>query len=204
VRLAGFGQGFDELVAEGGDVFGFAAGDEVAVLDDFLVDPVGTGVFEVGVDGGPGGDGLSFDDVGFDQAPGAVADGGYGFSGFDELFDEGNGVFVGAEDVGVDLSAGEDEGVVVGGLDLVDEMVDFDGFAPVGVVPALDLAFFDGDDFDSGSGFFEVLLGVGEFDLLVAVGGENGDLFAVDLFGHSILLCCSTRVGLRNGLLPNQ
>src|SRR5260370_33429490 len=70
--LAGFGQGFDELVAEGGDVFGFAAGDEVAGLDYLFVDPVGAGVFEVGVGGGPGGYGLSFDDVCFDQAPGEL------------------------------------------------------------------------------------------------------------------------------------
>jgi len=101
----GFGQGCDDLVAEGGDVLGFAAGDEVAVLDDFFVDPGGAGVFEVGVDGGPGGDGFAFDDVGFDQAPGAVADSGYGFSRFYELLDEGDGVFVGAELVGVDLAS---------------------------------------------------------------------------------------------------
>jgi len=144
--LAGFGQGCDDLVAEGGDVFGLAAGDEVAVLDDFFVDPGGAGVFEVGVDGGPGGDGLSFDDVGFDQAPGAVADGGYGFSRFYELLDEGDGVFVGAELVGVDLAAREDEGIVVGGVDFVDEMIDFDGLAPVGLVPALDLPAFDRED----------------------------------------------------------
>jgi hypothetical protein len=100
-----------------------------------------------------------------------VTDGGYGLTGFDELLDEGYGVLVGAEVVGVDLAAGEDEGVVVGGFDFVDEMVDFDGLAPVGVVPALDLAFFNGDDFDGGSRLLEVLLRVGEFDLLLAVGG---------------------------------
>jgi hypothetical protein len=188
ICLASFGQSFDELIAEGGDVFGFAAGDEVAVLHDLFVDPVGTGVLEVGVDGGPGGDGLSFDYVGFNQAPGTVADGSDGFSGFDELFDEGDGVLVGAELVGVDLAAGEDEGVVVGGFDFVDEVIDFDGLSPVGVVPTLDLAFFDGDDFDGGAGFFEILLGIGELDLLEAVGGEDGDLFAADLFGHSVLL----------------
>jgi hypothetical protein len=51
--LAGSGQGFDDFVAEGGDVFRFATGDEVAVLDDFTVDPIGSGVGEVSVDGGP-------------------------------------------------------------------------------------------------------------------------------------------------------
>jgi hypothetical protein len=167
----GFGQGFDELVAEGGDVFGFAAGDEVTVLDDFLVDPVGAGVGEVGLDGGPGGDSFAFDYVGFDQTPWTVADGGYGFSGFDELLDEGDGVLVGAELVGVDLAAGEDKGVVVGRFDLVDEMVDLDGLAPVGLVPAFNLSGFDGDDVYGGSCLFEVLFGVSELDLLVAVGG---------------------------------
>ena len=71
-----------------------------------------------------------------------MTDGGYGLTGFDELLDEGYGVLVDAEVVGVDLAAGQDEGVVVGGFDFVDEMVDFDGLAPVGEVPALDLAFF--------------------------------------------------------------
>ena len=75
-----------------------------------------------------------------------MADGGYGFTGFDELLDEGYGVSVGAELVGVDLAAGEDEGVVVGRVDFVDEMIDFDGLAPVGLVPALDLPAFDRED----------------------------------------------------------
>jgi hypothetical protein len=101
VRLAGFGQGLDECVAEGWDVFRFAAGDDVAVLDDFTVDPVGSGVGEVGVDGGPGGDGFALDDACLDEFPGAVTDGGYGLAGLDELLDEFDRVFVGAEFVGV-------------------------------------------------------------------------------------------------------
>ena len=180
MKLAGSCQGFDDLFAEGGDVFGSAAGDEVAVPDDLFVDPLGAGIFEVGVDGGPGGDGLAFDDVGFDQAPGPVADGGYGFSGFDELLDEGYGVAIGAEFVGVDLAAGQDEGVVVCGSDVVDEVVDFDGLAPVGLVPALDLSGFDGEDVDFCSCFLEISLGVGEFNLLVAIGSEDGNLFTLD------------------------
>jgi hypothetical protein len=185
-ELAGFGQGWgfgqcvDQGLREGGDVFGFAAGDEVAVLDHFSVDPVGAGVFEVSVDGGPRGESLALDDAGFNETPGTMADGCYRFAGFYELFDEGYGVFVGAELVGVDLAAGQDEGVVVGGPDIRDEMIDFDGLAPVGFVPALDLPGFDGDDIYFCSCFLEIFFGVGEFDLLVAVGGEDGDLFAVD------------------------
>ena len=109
-----------------------------------------------------------------------MADGGYGFSGFDELLDEGYGVAVGAEFVGVDLAAGEDEGVVVCRADIVDEVVYFDGPAPVGLVPALDLSGFDGEDVDFCSCFLEISLGVGEFNLLVAIGGEDGDLFTLD------------------------
>ena len=117
-----------------------------------------------------------------------MTDGGYGFSGFDEVLDEGYGVTVGAEFVGVDLAAGEDEGVVVCGSDVVDEVVDFDGLAPVGPVPALDLTGLDGEDVNFCSSFLEISFGVGEFDLLVAVGGEYGDFFALDRFGHSVLL----------------
>ena len=190
-ELAGFGQGFDNLVTEGGDIFGFAAGDEVAVLDDFTVDPVGSGVGEVGVDGGPGGDGFALDDACLDETPGAMTDGGYGLAGLDELFYELYCVFVGAEFVGVDLAAGEDEGVVVGGLDIGNDAVDFDGLAPVGLVPAFDLSAFDGDNVYFRACLLEVLFGVGEFDLLVAVGGEDGDFFAADLLVHLHLLWSS-------------
>jgi hypothetical protein len=179
-RLAGFGQGFDDLFAEGGNVCGFATGDEVAVLDDLFVDPVGAGIFQIGVDGGPGGDGLALDDAGFDQTPGTVTDGGYGFSGFDKLFDEGYGVFVGAELVGVDLASGKNQGVVVVGVNFGDEVINLDGLAPVGLVPALDLAGFDGENVDFCSCSLEISLGVGEFDLLVAVGGKDGYLFTLD------------------------
>jgi hypothetical protein len=109
-----------------------------------------------------------------------VTDGGYGLAGFDKLLDELDRVFVGAELVGVDLAAGEDESVVVGGLDLGDDVIDFDGFAPVGLVPAFDLPVFDGDNVYLRSCLLEVLFGVGEFDLLIAVCGEDGDFFAAD------------------------
>jgi len=186
VRLAGFGQGLDECVAEGWDVFRFAAGDDVAVLDDFPVDPVGAGVREVGVDGGPGGHGLALDDACFDEPPRAVTDGG--LAGLDELSDELYRITVGAELVRVDLAAGEDEGVVVGGLDIGDEVVDFDGFALVGLVPAFDLSVFDRDNVYFRSCLLEILFGVGKFDLLIAVGGQDGDFFAADLFVHLHLL----------------
>ena len=42
---------------EGWNVFRLAARNEVAVGDDLLIDPLGSGVDEVGVDRGPGGDG---------------------------------------------------------------------------------------------------------------------------------------------------
>jgi len=84
-------------------------------------------------------------------------------------------------------------------------MVDLDGLAPVGVVPALDLAFFDRDDIYGGAGLFEIFLRVSQFDLLVSVGGEDCDPFAVDLLGPSVLLYCSTWVLLAGKqVLPNH
>src|SRR5207253_2303933 len=97
----------------------------------------------------------------------------------------------------------EDEGVVVGGMDFADEMVDFDGLAPVGVVPALDLAGLDGEDLYFCSCPLEIPFGVGEFDLLVAVGGEDGDFSSIDFSGHSVLLWCSAWVCLQRRIAPS-
>ncbi|WP_443742958.1 hypothetical protein [Streptomyces purpurogeneiscleroticus] len=57
-----FGQAVDDGVAEGGQILGAAAADELAVDDDLLADVAdeevvgGAGVAQVGADAGPGGE----------------------------------------------------------------------------------------------------------------------------------------------------
>lgn len=79
---------------------------------------------EVGFEAGVGGEGSAFDGVGFDEHPGAVADGGDGLVVLHEATDEHDGVLVLAQGVWVFDTAGNDEGVEVAVVDFGDEFVD--------------------------------------------------------------------------------
>jgi hypothetical protein len=127
---------------------------------------------------------FALDDIGFYKAPRAMTDSSDGLSTFDEFLDEGDCAPVGAELVGIDLAARENEAIVVRGLDFADEMIDFNALAPVGLVPTLDLSIFDGDNVYCRTCVFEVFFGVGEFDLLVTVGREDSDFLSFDRFVH--------------------
>lgn len=98
---------------EGREVVGVAAGDEVAVLDDLLVDPLRAGVAQVGLEARPARDGAATHDVGLDERPRRVADRGDRLSTGDEVPDERDGVRVGAQGVGVGDPTGQDQRVEV-------------------------------------------------------------------------------------------
>jgi amino acid efflux transporter len=106
-------QRLEEGGVEGRQVVGVAARDEVAVLDDLLVDPLRAGVAQVGLEAGPAGDGAAAHDVGLDESPGRVADRGHRLATRHEVADERDGVCVGAQRVGVPDAAGEHQGVEV-------------------------------------------------------------------------------------------
>src|SRR6266702_74168 len=177
-------------MGEGGDVCGLAASDEIGVGDDLAVDPVCAGVGQIGVEGGPGGHGVAFDDSRFDEGLWAVADGRDRLAAFGKLANEGDCGLVHAKIVGIHYATGQDEGVVIARSGIVDEAVDLDGSSPVGLIPPLDLALVDGEDLAFGSGVLEVLPWFGEFGLLEAVGCEDGDLspFQFGILGIHVLL----------------
>ena len=93
-----------------------------------------------------------------------------------------------AEFVRVHYAARENESVVVGGIRVGDQAVDLDCGAPVRLVPALDLALLDGEDFDLGAGSFEVLLWFDQLGLLESVGCEDGNCLAFQLI---VFMNCS-------------
>src|SRR5690349_18831785 len=74
----GSAQRVEQGLGDGRDVVGVAAGDEVAVDDDLLVDPLAAAVADVGLQARPAGEALALDPVGLDEGPGCVADGGDG------------------------------------------------------------------------------------------------------------------------------
>src|SRR6185312_8187867 len=69
-----FGELLDDLSAERRQVVGLAAGDEAAVGDDLLVDPVGARVAQVGLEAGPRRQPDAVHDAGLGQHPRRVAD----------------------------------------------------------------------------------------------------------------------------------
>ena len=61
-----FGEFLNSLGTERGKIVGIAAGNESLVADAFLVDPRGTGIFQIGSQAGPGGHFSPAKDVGLD------------------------------------------------------------------------------------------------------------------------------------------
>jgi hypothetical protein len=76
--VGAFGELFEHLLVEGGNVVGLAAGDEAVVNDDLFVNPVRARVDEVGLDRRPGGQRAPFDDARLDERPRRVAENGDG------------------------------------------------------------------------------------------------------------------------------
>ena len=107
------GQRLEQGGAEGREVVGVAAGDEVAVLDDLLVDPLRAGVAQVGLQARPARDGAAAHDVGLDEGPRRVADRGDRLAAGDEVTDERDRVCVGAQGIGVGDAAGQHQRVEV-------------------------------------------------------------------------------------------
>ena len=175
--MAAFSDFFDEFLGEGGDVGGFAAGDEAVVADDFAVFPEATGVFDVAGDGFPGGEAATGDEPGVDQDPRGVANGADGFARLGEVADEGERGVVGAEGVGVHQAAGEHEGVEFLGFGGVEREIDVEDIAFVGVLHGLDRFACGRDNADGGAGLFEGFFGALEFGLFKSIGGEYGDVF---------------------------
>jgi hypothetical protein len=86
------GELLDELGVESVKVIGFATGDEALVDVDFLVDPLGAGVAQVGLQAWPGGQRAAVNDPRVDQGPRRVADRADRLARLEEGADELDGV----------------------------------------------------------------------------------------------------------------
>ncbi len=56
------------------------------------------------------------------------------------------------------------------------------------MVETLDFAVLERNDIDLGAGLFQRLERLGQLDLFEAVGGHDGDLLALQLSWHALLL----------------
>ena len=92
--VGGFAENIDQRFAEGGNIVRIAAGDDIAVLRDFLVHHIGTCIGEVGADRRPAGDGLPVDQPPFCQQPWRMANRGNRFARHAEFTHDRNGTLV--------------------------------------------------------------------------------------------------------------
>src|ERR1700733_4010954 len=143
LQMFSIGNFFDDLLAEYCEVVRLAAGDEVSVQNNLFIDPVSTGVLEVGLERGPGGDFLAAHDSGFDQCPWSVADGRDRLAGIGEFSHEVHRLEVGSQVIRIDDAAGKNQRVVIRCPGLIDRLVYFEGVAPFLELPAFGLATFE-------------------------------------------------------------
>ena len=108
-----------------------------------------------------------------------------GFLDADEVAHEGDGVLVGAQEVGIRDAAGQDEPVVVVDVGVGDRLVGGEGLALVEVVEALEVARLEREQLDGGALGLDGLARLGQLDLLDALGGEDRDGLALKFVSHT-------------------
>jgi hypothetical protein len=135
----------------------------------------------------------------FHQQPGAVADRGNRLAALDEVSHHLHGFFINAQKIWVDLPAGQNQGVELLRLHILRLEIDGHGIAPILLVPALDLAGFDGCDLDGGASLLQLLQRNPKFRSFIAVGGQNKDGSGIDS-GHSLLLRSISSGSFTSGL----
>ena len=173
-----------------GDVVGLAARDEgsgaaVGVDHDLLVEPLGAGVAQVGLQARPRGELPTLDHVRLHQRPGRVADGGHDLSVTEERLGEGDRVGVGAQRIGVGHAAGQDQRVVGPRIGVGDLAIGGEHVGLVEVVEALDLGRRR-HQVHGRAGVLDRVPRLGQLNLLHPFGGEEGDGLAgeVDAVSH--------------------
>jgi MFS family permease len=176
------GELLDDLRVEGIEVVGLAAAHQPPVDVDFLVDPLGSGVAQIGLQAGPRGERAAIDYVRVDQGPRPVADRADRLAGFEDRTDELDRVGVGAQLVGIGHAARQHQAVVVVRVRLAHGLVGGEGSALVQVVEGLDLTAFGSKQVDVGARLAQRISRAGQLYLLdPLVGDENRDSLSLQL-----------------------
>lgn len=164
----------EDRAHEGGEVVGAAGGDDIAVDDAFLVDPLASGIHHVVDDGHVAGAAFAAEGVGGAEHPGAVADGGHRDFLRGGIADELDHAAVAAHVVRRGSTRNHDE-VVVGGFDAGGG---FFGFLGVAMLADVGFTGLGADHIDGVAGFLEAEARVLEFEVFVDLFDEDCD------FGH--------------------
>ena len=111
--------------------------------------------------------------TGFDQRPGSMADHAHGLARVDEGFDEGDGLGLHAQRIGIDDTARQYQRVVILRVRIIECLVDLDFSSPFLFAPAVHFAPFEGDHFGVGAGFIERTARLDQLALFETVRGQK-------------------------------
>jgi hypothetical protein len=145
----------NDLGRESLEVAWVAARDQALIDYHCLIDPIGPGILHVGCHGMVGGHLATLGEPCLDQDPRGVTNRCHRLPAIVEIPDEGNGVLVGTQQIGIDLTAGNDQRVIFIDLDRIDGAVDGDRIAPIVAIPAPNLSGLERNDVDLGTGLLE-------------------------------------------------
>jgi hypothetical protein len=155
---------------------------ELAIDDDFLVDPVAAGVLDVRPQRRPRGDLPASHQIRLDERPRAVADDADRLACRVDLRHELHRRLPGAQRVGVGDPTRQHDSVVLARIGVVKRPVDHELRTPVEVVERLHRPAFGSDQFRRSAGVEHRAPGLGQLDFLHALVGDNEcDLLAIKL-----------------------
>src|SRR5262245_19463799 len=174
----------DKLLIERRDVIRLAAGDEAVVNNDRLVDPVCSGIFQVGLDRLVRGHSLPFDESGVNERPRTVANGSDWLARFVERSHELERPLVATEFVGIHHTARQYQSIKTVRPRRLEWYIDCKLIAPFGVVPAFHFARVGRYDGHLRARFFQRLLRPRQLDLFKTIGDEHRNPLLVQLSRH--------------------
>src|ERR1700722_17915504 len=109
------------------------------------------------------------------------------FSGIEERLREGNRIWLNAKRVRVDNATRQQQRVEIFRLGLIEIHIDRQLYAPVREIPRPYALMFGRNDLGRGAGFVQSFTWLGEFDLLEAVGDQDGHIeFFKGVFCHDL------------------
>ncbi|MCY1182072.1 hypothetical protein D9M73_226120 [compost metagenome] len=132
----------------------------------------------------PTGQGAPFHQTSGNQQPGAVADHGDGFLLVDRTLHQFLRDGQVADLVGVEYAAGDHQRVVVFHAGHFEGLVHGEIVGGLVVVPAAHVVDAVGEDMHLRPGIFQGCFRFGQFDLLEAVGDQDGDSLSFEGLGH--------------------
>jgi uncharacterized protein YkwD len=172
-----------DRVVEGREVVGLAAGHDLAVDDDFLVGPLGSGVAQVLLQARPARHELALREPRVDQRPRAVADRGDGLPLAAEFADQRDRFLAQPQVIRVRHAARQHERIEIGGQRVAHVHLDREAVAVLEMVEGLDLLalVLGRDERDLRAVLLEEIARLRVLHFLDTVGHQHRDALALQL-----------------------